>query len=674
MSTRYRAKGPQAKQRQEHTHSQLTEQFGDTADSLSSSDLPSSPRSTESSVLMFRRLAVAQQQTLLGQISHVQGNQYAQRLVATLRQPQSSVSLSLSQIKQSRKGGTAADQMIGAEKEADSTSAQRVVQRVCSHCAQSLEDDHSKSQQDTSDESRSHRKTMCPECERDLQRQTALAPQRTTTEDNTVLQRLSKDYQVRGRYTPKASDTERWKNFVFFDLNGQDLDAPQQTRVKDFVATLSDPAQPVTLIGFASEEGEPGINAGLVNARIDAVAHQLAAEGYTGTPIRTSRAVASQGRIAYREWRSVEMLKDKSQSSRPDCSSQPQTTPFSMTQRITFLLAKATALGLIQNTVAKLRQTPPPAETLDLAKRLFGPSPPLDTIADGLDKVHSALSAKDPDNVTLGTPCHKSCQGGTLAFVSSGTDEMTLCPAFFESDLIQQARILAHESAHISTGLDVTDRAYGWERLINVLGKVDPAEALNNADSYTLLVLLSNGLIGVTGTEAPTDDLSALPNTEAQENVEEALAYVQRWNTRSRQQLTWYYGLINQGIADGKWIDPSLDMMQFIGTHFGQSINPGKPRDADRAAVAAIYDRFGSMRNGLGKALQITVATGHTSWEPGPGTKVAIHPSLWKKDTLTRVRLLLQRLATATPDISPGLVSAYVDLSDKLRQERGDGP
>jgi hypothetical protein len=260
-----------------------------------------------------------------------------------------------------------------------------------------------------------------------------------------------------------------------------------------------------------------------------------------------------------------------------------------------------------------------------------------------------------------------------LAFVSGGTDQMTLCPAFFESDGNKRAHILIHESCHLTPGLSVTDRAYGWERLVNVLGTLAPAHALDNADSYALLVLFNNGLSGISGTEAPVDDLSALPSG-ARGKIAEALAYMQRWLTRSRSVLNWFYGLINQGIKDNSWDPNALDGMRFIASQFGLGIDSSKPRDRDRAVIAGIFDRIMAMGRGVREALVITQATDNTEWEPGPGKKVAVAPSLARRGVLARVRLLLRRLATATPSIRRGLETAYVNMADKLRRDRGEGP
>jgi outer membrane protein OmpA-like peptidoglycan-associated protein len=488
------------------------------------------------------------------------------------------------------------------------------------------------------------------------------------------VQRAPTDFQVRGRHQPRPEEVASFESFVLFDLADATLDATQKKKIDDFAATLTTPAQPVELVGFASEEGEAAVNVKLANDRIEAVAQHLIAAGHDPTAIkRTSRSTASKGRIDYRRWRVVEMLKDNAASSRPDCSTQPQSTPFGFMQMIGFNLAKVLSLGMIKKTADELRKAPPPASIVAQARQIFGPATPLTDIADGLDLVHSALLAKTTDNTTLGTPCHDSCQGSTLAFVSGGTDEMTLCPAFYEADLFKRAHILIHESAHLTPGLSVTDRAYGWERLVNVLGKIAPAHALDNADSFALLVLLDNGLGGILGTVTPTDDLSALPPV-GQEKIAEALAYLQRWNTRSRQQLNWLYNAINEGIASSVWDPDVLDAMRFVAAQFGLSVDATQPRDRDRAAIAAIYDRFIIMGRALRQPLEVTKASGNTTWEPGPGKKVAVAPSLWGKDVLVRVQLLLWRLATATPDVRPGLESAYVALSDKLRQDRGEGP
>jgi hypothetical protein len=338
-----------------------------------------------------------------------------------------------------------------------------------------------------------------------------------------------------------------------------------------------------------------------------------------------------------------------------------------------FAMAQALGMQLLDNTAQRLRAAPVPAATLQLARRLFGPATPPDQIAGHLDTIRTTLAAQTTGNTILGTPCHKSCQGGVVAFVRA--DAMTICPAFFETaDPFQQARVLVHESAHKQSGLDVRDRAYGWERLINLLGRVAPAQALNNADSFTLLVMFDNGLTGLPSSQAPTDDLSALPAAD-RDKAEVALAYLQRWLTATQSIANWLYNNINDGIGAGSWTNArARTEMQFVAGQFGLDFLAARPRDRDRAAVAAIYDRYRIMARSLTASLVVTASSGNTHWQPGPGNAVAVAPSLWGRNTPDQVRLLLNRLAAATPDIRAGLVPAYVAVADRFRQFRSEGP
>lgn len=63
-----------------------------------------------------------------------------------------------------------------------------------------------------------------------------------------------------------------------------------------------------------------------------------------------------------------------------------------------------------------------------------------------------------------------------------------------------------------------------------------------------------------------------------------------------------------------------------------------------------------------------------TVWESGPGPRVAVALSLGRRPLISRIRLLLRRLATATRDIRRGLESAYVNVADRFRRLKGDGP
>jgi hypothetical protein len=449
----------------------------------------------------------------------------------------------------------------------------------------------------------------------------------------------------------------------------------QRRNVEMFADSLSGPSQPVTLIGYASEEGDTGFNARLAEARIDAVAQILIGRGHDAAAItRTPRATASRGRIRYRQWRAVEMLSGAAaQSAVPDCSIAGPSQPFSPTEARDFRQDISRAATLVQETARELRTGRLSRNTRQAVRRLFGAGADLNRISAGLGQIAAVLGRLTPGNTTRGTRCHPSCQGDWIAFHSS--NRLTICPPYFQlRDRQQRIRVLIHEASHFDSDLGTADRAYGWERLIDELGSVDPEAAYTNADSYALLVMLSHGVVGLPSSAPPEDDVSALP-AHLRRPVRITIAYMQRWVSSATQIFQSLYRLINEGITARRWTDPDARReMRYVAGQFRLGFNERRPRDRDRSAVAAIYDRFFTMMRSLRRPLQFTASNADTVWESGPGTRVAIAPSLRRRPLISRVRLLLRRLATATRNIRRGLESAYVNVADRFRRLKGDGP
>lgn len=483
-------------------------------------------------------------------------------------------------------------------------------------------------------------------------------------------QRLRSDFQVGGHI---SKTTSHW---AYFDRASSRLTDDQRRNVELFSAGLSGPSQPVTLIGLASEEGDPGFNARLTDMRIDAVAQILIGRGHDAAAItRIPRPTASRGRIQYRRWRAVEMLSGAgARSSVPDCSREGPSQPFGGTEARDFRQDLSRAAALVRETAQELRSGRLSRNTKRAVRRLFGTGADLHRIAGGLDQIETVLNSLTPGNTTRGTRCHPSCQGTWKAF--SSNNHLTICPPYFQlRDRQQRMRILIHEASHFDSRLGTADRAYGWERLIDELGRVDPEAAYANAASYALLVMLGHGVVGLPSSAPPEDDVSALP-ARLRRPVRIAIAYMQRWITSATDVCQGLYRLINEGIAARRWTaQDARREMRYVAGQFSLSFNARRPRDRDRSAVAAIYDRFAIMLRFLRhSSLHFTESRADTSWESGPGPHVAVAPSLGRRPLISRVRLLLRRLATATPDIRRGLESAYTNVADRFRRLKGDGP
>jgi outer membrane protein OmpA-like peptidoglycan-associated protein len=480
-------------------------------------------------------------------------------------------------------------------------------------------------------------------------------------------------FAIAGTFEP--GDDEDWKDHVFFDLASAELDSSQKQRLGGIAAALPEgPSTQITLVGYTSEEGPELANDRIASARIDAVLGELVGT-YGHEPrkiIAAPRPRASEGRLAYREWRAVEVQTESSEEG-PDCSVDPETTSFGRRTRRSFDESLATARDWVSTALAELGRHDASSGLPPAVERLFGSEVALADVVDGITKIQAQLRSFSSNPPILGTDCHGDCQGGIKAFVKNDK-EMTLCPAFCDLKPDERARVLAHEAAHFESSVKADDCAYGWERLIEHL----PTEkALGNADSYAVLIMrLANADLGE-GSEPPTDDTSGLGNAEHEEKAAETIAYVQRWVTANTVIINHLYSVTHKRLQDAtpqwpggrfsEWIEFAADQLGFrLGA---------RPTEEVRATLAGIYDRFRTMMFAMGdESLTFTTTRGDSEWEAGPGTHIAVNPSLWERPLRARIRLLFRRLAAAVPDIPPGQVGGYVNVADRFRQLQGNGP
>ena len=276
-----------------------------------------------------------------------------------------------------------------------------------------------------------------------------------------------------------------------------------------------------------------------------------------------------------------------------------------------------------------------------------------------------------------------SCRTGAIAFYSRSRADYTFCQRFFDmADPNNQARNLLHESAHGTSGLSTRDWSYRWERMIELLGTLEPAQALNNSDSYTILVMLING-IGAVGGFPPASDIYDVGMTTGpggqRERALRAMAYLQTWLTAARSDVSYLYRTINDRVGV-PWPASGASREIMNRTHglFGLTTPPASPARNDQWKTAAIYDRYHTMREHLKQPHEVGISTtGSTRWVSSggePTTRVELHPSFFNRPILRRIRLLLLRLVSVIPHVSRGLRMAYVNLADRLRRRRRVGP
>ena len=181
-----------------------------------------------------------------------------------------------------------------------------------------------------------------------------------------------------------------------------------------------------------------------------------------------------------------------------------------------------------------------------------------------LERARGDLDAREHDPAAF--ECHAdadaSCTNNS-AFARGAL--IVLCPPFFaESSLRERAGSLVHETVHAlpdGAHAHVPDRGYDTDRVLPHLGT---AEALNNAESYSMFVRELVSGRAVRGTP-PRDDIDEDCPTATRDRIREALGRAQRWNNRA---MTVANGTSSDGL---------------FTTHLGDAAA------ATRAAAARIY-------------------------------------------------------------------------------------
>jgi hypothetical protein len=486
-----------------------------------------------------------------------------------------------------------------------------------------------------------------------------------------VVQRAPIDFRIRGKFEDSAS----FPGLAFFDEASSTLDAAEKAKVAAFALP---PGDMLTLNGFASEEGSAAANLAAVNARLAAVTAELVAGGHDAAKITTVALPSSgRGRIDYRRLRSVEILGPGALSAVPSAAA-PATAACVGSNETDFVDAEGEAEAMIAKSVTAL--TPPiDAGMTPLLTRFFPGWAPADaaTVRTNLGDVKTQLARLLPAaRHRCALVKFASCEAGAEA-VNSGVGAaavMTLCPSFFDAGKTKKHRggILLHEAAHGTPGLTTKDKAYSHERLVEFLGLAD---ALVNSDSYRLLVRLFDVPGSMNVGPAAADPLTGGMAAGEQTAARRTIAWMEKWLIWAYQEMSSLYNTIHASIAAAAWTNTYYrDTMGLVAPLFGLTSPPALPTKSDQVKVAAIHDRFHTMRmTEKGTAITLHKVAGADVWAPGPGTNVDLSPAFFADPPRGQLDRMLTAIAKATPDISPGFVAKYVTLADLIRTHQGGG-
>ena len=494
----------------------------------------------------------------------------------------------------------------------------------------------------------------------------------------------SEDFKVKGKFKEKPGK-KKDKNpaKIYFDLASAELDSEEEKKIVEIAAKHK--TDPLTLIGYASEEGSTAFNRQLAGQRIDAVDDKLLPI-HNELRILENRSDVGEGKIDYRNFRSVEILTPGEKSAHQSCDgkSKDKACPVPNT---TLNSAVDEALRIIKKV--KDEQLPPKktkesdfTETFSKLFRNNDQRPLQDTVTDVqniFDKVAEHLKnlKKDKKLQRCGSECDGGCAAGSPAYNTDingklAAGRLTMCDGFFDSSAEKQAIIIIHEGHHGTPRIPSSDKAYQHTRLID---KLDHKLALQNAASFHLYAQLVNKP-GSASIGPKNKDAVTITDSKQREKLNLSLAFIEQWFTLNTFDASTLHAGMDQARKQGGWKDENAEILMefYFAPQFGFTKPPAIPTEKEQASVAAIFDRLTTMEDAFDQQLVIEESTNQDKWERGPGQKIEVTANILTLDQQRQVIALVQELVRATPDISATLAPEYVILINELRKGRSLDP
>ena len=484
--------------------------------------------------------------------------------------------------------------------------------------------------------------------------------------------------EVAGRETV-SSEAGSWN--VFFERNDTTLDADGELAVLFAGGGADGKKKNFDLNSHISEDEAPTPADGkkLANDRIKAVDAELKSIGHAGKRNPKPKPDVGDGRLDYRNVRSVEIAPAGKKSSTLNCKTTARTGPCSAAVKKTFSDTRKQAKGLIDKA-RKLLTSGTDSATNDLRDEFFGGAggkgsgaAAAKVLDENLGKIKGQmdLNAKAKHH-RCGTLCDGACTIAIAYNEDVGNDSvLTLCPGFVKRDPVDRTRNFIHETAHGTPGLGLAgktagtkDLAYRFERR---LPRLTPDQALQNSDSYALFVMLA-AEPAFTRPKRPVDKLGV--KYKEKPGVEDVLALLSDWVKWSNQDTTNTYSTIVESKAKKKWTNSYYEeTMKLIATQFGLTKPPKLPTDDDRFAVAGIVDRYETISNVVRKNLDVQrdPKTKTTTWSKGPGNSIQLGDDFFALKTVPeRTRLLMRALVDQVGAILPAHRKKFVDLAEQI--------
>ena len=484
--------------------------------------------------------------------------------------------------------------------------------------------------------------------------------------------------EVKGRQTGAGGD-DVWP--VFFERNGSTIDTDGRLAVLLAGGGVDDKRN-FDLKGYVSEDEAttPAVGKTLADKRITRVDGALKDVGHVGKRNPQPLPDVGDGRLDYRNVRSVEITKAGAKAATPNCKKTAAQGPCGGKAETEFVATRKTAQGLIDIS-RRLLNSGTDSATNDLRDEFFGGgggkgsgAPVTKTLDANLGKIRAQMDrAAKRKQHRCGTLCDGTC---TLAIAYNddvgAASVLTLCPRFINAQPRERTRNFIHEIAHGTPDIGpqgktagTRDLAYRFERR---LPRLTPDQALQNSDSYSLFVMLSADP-AFSRPPRVEDKLSVKKGEQA--GVQDALALLSDWMKWSTQEVgSTYATMVESRPPKTAWTNAYYEeTMKLIAPHFGLTMPPALPTDDDRIAVAGISDRYRKLQNAVRQDLKVRRNPGlaKTEWPATPGDSVTLGDDFFAlPGAVGRTRLLMRLLVARTADILPAHRKKFIDLAEQL--------
>jgi len=406
---------------------------------------------------------------------------------------------------------------------------------------------------------------------------------------------------------------------VFFGRDSDKVPAGQNAKIDAFKSG-KDQSTSLTLLGLATEDelaakpGLPGERAKAVDAALGTALAVAPKTRHDGARAVTAGAAArTKNRPDLRFNRAVELLRPGEASWNPDTAPGLAQACKDPTEKA-FQKAKQKAFDWIDAVRVEVKKRPVAGMiAMDMAK-FFGNHDAstarrldhnLGLIRDELERLAKAA------NHRCAEPNDTACFGA-IAFNALG--EMTVCSGFESHSPEEQASVLVHEASHSTAGLRITgkknmsdtrDLAYRHERLVNLLGQINPDDALSNADSYAMFLVARQAApaLAAEGQSPPADPAPAgFADAATARDSTKALALAQEWIRAAWHKANQLHGVLAiVGVGE-----PAPAAFSNLAKLFPPILSAATIRGDDLLMLAGVLDRYVELRRLFQKPIAIS--------------------------------------------------------------------